>query len=252
MKTFITKIIKKKIIILSWILIWGLIAKIVNNSILIPSPIETFKTLLSLVNKANFWYTIFFTVYRVLIGVLLSIFLGTFLSIFAIYSKILKDFFEPIITAIKSTPVMSFIVIALVWFKSGIVPIFINVLVCFPIIYTNILEGINSIDKKILNMAKLYKVKNIYIIKDIYIPATKNFLASGIIMSLGLGFKVTIASEILSVPRYSIGLNLLESKTLLETQELFAWTIIIVFLSLLFEGLFKFYLKYKRGNFKNE
>jgi NitT/TauT family transport system permease protein len=144
---------------------------------------------------------------------------------------------------------MSFIVIALVWFKSGTVPIFINLLVCFPIIYTNILEGINSIDKKILDMTKLYKVKKIYIIKDIYIPATKNYIISGIIMSLGLGFKVTIASEILSVPRYSIGLNLLESKTMLETSELFAWTLIIVFLSLFFENLFKFYLKHKRGIF---
>ncbi|MDN5301120.1 MAG: NitT/TauT family transport system permease protein [Thermoanaerobacteraceae bacterium] len=98
-------------------------------------------------------------------------------------------------------------------------------------------------------MTKLYKVKKIYIIKDIYIPATKNYIISGIIMSLGLGFKVTIASEILSVPRYSIGLNLLESKTMLETSELFAWTLIIVFLSLFFENLFKFYLKHKRGIF---
>ena len=61
-------------------------------------------------------------------------------------------------------------------------------------------------------------------------------------MCMGIGWKVSVASEVLSTPNYSIGLNLLNAKTTLETSELFAWTIVIVILSFIFEKIFKYYL----------
>ena len=62
-------------------------------------------------------------------------------------------------------------------------------------------------------------------------------------MCMGIGWKVSVASEVLSIPRYSIGLNLLSAKTTLETAELFAWTIVVVILSFMFEKVFKYYLQ---------
>jgi NitT/TauT family transport system permease protein len=65
-------------------------------------------------------------------------------------------------------------------------------------------------------------------------------------MCLGIGWKVSVASEVLSTPNNSIGLNLLNSKTTLETPELFAWTIVVVILSFTFEWIFKLYLRAKK------
>ena len=85
--------------------------------------------------------------------------------------------------------------------------------------------------------------RSIYIVKDIYIPNIKTYVESSILMCLGLAFKVSVASEVLSTPKYSIGLNILNSKSMLETEELFAWTIVVIILSLLFEVIFKIYIK---------
>lgn len=143
---------------------------------------------------------------------------------------------------------MSIIIIALVWFKASNVSIFTTILICFPIIYTNIIEGIKSSDIKLIQMAKMYKVKKRYLIREFYIPSIRSYAISSILMCLGLAWKVSVTSEVLSTPKYSIGLNLLNSKTTLETEELFAWTIIVVMLSLLFELIFRYYVN-KRNKF---
>ena len=118
----------------------------------------------------------------------------------------------------------------------------VKITTCFPIIYTNVIEGIKSVDNYLVQMANVYKVKRKYVVKDIYLPSIKNYIVSGILMCLGIGWKVSVASEVLSTPNYSIGLNLLNAKTTLETSELFAWTIVIVILSFIFEKIFKYYL----------
>jgi NitT/TauT family transport system permease protein len=98
------------------------------------------------------------------------------------------------------------------------------------------------VDKNLIQMASVYRVKKKYLLKDIYLPSIKNYVVSGILMCLGIGWKVSVASEVLSTPNYSIGLNLLNSKNTLETPELFAWTIVVVILSFAFEKIFKYYL----------
>lgn len=243
MKISITKVSRKTGILLFWILIWELCSLFVNKPILLPSPTEVSKILILLIIKASFWKSIFTSISNVIFGLFISISIGIVIGIAAGLNKFVEEFLEPLIVCIKSTPVMSIVILALVWFKSSYVAIFTAILVCFPIIYTNVLQGIKSVDIQLIQMAKVYNVKSIYIIKDIYLPSIKNFIISGILMCLGLGWKVTVTSEVLSMPRYSIGLNLLNAKATLETAELFAWTIVVVLLSFIFELLFKSYIK---------
>ena len=176
-------------------------------------------------------------------GLFLSIGIGILLGVIAGLNSFIEELLEPLMVVIKATPVMSIIILALVWFKSSNVVIFTTILICFPIIYTNVLQGIKAVDIHLIQMANIYKVKNKYIIKDIYLPCIKHYIVSGVLMCLGLGWKVSVASEILSTPRYSIGLNLLNAKSTLETAELFAWTIVVVSLSFIFELIFKYYIK---------
>lgn len=237
------KIIKKICIIIFWGLIWELCSLFINNPILLPSPIEVFKVLFLLIGKIYFWKSVFNSIFRVILGLSLSIALGILVGIIAGLNSFIEELLQPLMVVIKATPVMSIIILALVWFKSSNVVIFTTILICFPIIYTNVLQGITAVDMYLIQMANIYKVKKIYVIKDIYLPSIKHYIVSGILMCLGLGWKVSVASEILSTPRYSIGLNLLTAKSTLETAELFAWTIVVVLLSFIFELMFKYYIK---------
>ncbi|WP_333860887.1 ABC transporter permease [Clostridium sp.] len=246
MKTSITsetKIIKKIGILIFWILIWHVCSVFINEELLLPSPFQVLKSLVLLMGKFYFWKSVLSSVIRVIIGILLSVIIGIVLGLTAGLNKFFEELLEPVIVTVKATPVISIIIIALVWFSSSNVVIFTAILICFPIVYTNVIQGVKSIDKSLIQMAVVFKVKRKYILKDIYLPSIKNYIVSGILMCMGIGWKVSVASEVLSIPRYSIGLNLLSAKTTLETAELFAWTIVVVILSFMFEKVFKYYLQ---------
>lgn len=241
----ICKIVKKSAIILFWLCIWELCSLFLNTEILFPAPLAVLKALYYMMGKEAFWISVFQSILRVIEGISFSIITGILLGIISGINKFVEELLEPLVVTIKATPVMSVIIVALVWFQSSGVAIFTSILMCFPIIYTNVLQGIKSVDRKFLEVAKVYKVKRIYILKYIYIPSIKSYIVSGVLMCLGLGWKVTVASEVLSTPKYSIGLNLLNAKSILDMEELFAWTIVVVILSLIFENMFKFYINRK-------
>ncbi|MEW9124389.1 MAG: ABC transporter permease [Thermotaleaceae bacterium] len=227
----------KLFILFFWISIWQGVHWIIGRDIYVPSPFHVFSTLKELMGQWFFWKTIGFSIYRVILGLSLSILTGIVLGIFSSLNPIVYDLLHPLVVAIKSTPVLSFIILALIWFSSSNVPIFICFLMCFPIIWTNVVTGIRNVDKKLLEMARVYGVKKWLILKKIYLPSIMPYISSACITALGLGWKVSVAAEVLSHPRNAIGSYLYSAKVYLESKELFAWTLVVILLSLLFEKL---------------
>lgn len=239
------KIAKKVFPHIFWLIVWIIISLIINEELFFPSPLTTFKAMKELLYEKYFFISIISTISRVFFGLLIANILGIILGLICGLNDKMYILFRPFITMVRSTPVMSLIIIALIWFKSGNVPIFISFLMCFPIIWTNIVEGFKKVDDKLLEMAKIYKVDKLKVIKDIYIPSLVPFYIAGFNLSLGIAWKVTVAAEVLSHPRFSIGKNLYDSKVYLDTPSLFAWTSVIVILSYIFEVLITNYLENK-------
>lgn len=249
MKLFILKNSKKIryiVIAIIWLGIWQAIYKGVGKEILIPSPFNTAKTLIHMLGEKNLYLDIGVTFYRVIWGIGISFFIGMLTAIGAHYSIIIRDFLKPLVIILKTTPVMAVIILALLWFTSSDVPIFVCFLMCYPIAYTNILTGLDHVDSQILEVAHVYRVKKIYILKDVYMPHIKPYIAATLSLITGLAWKVIIAAEVLAVPTYSMGYNLLNAKVYLETERLFAWVIIIIGLSSLCEKIIEKYILRKR------
>jgi len=238
--------LKKLGIGLLWLALWHLTYKVVDRALYVPSVISVIKALLGLIVDIRFWQIIAASVYRVLAGLSLSLIFGISIGILCGLNGLFYDFINPVVKAIKATPVISFIIIALIWFKSTNVPIFIGFLMCFPIIWTNVVSGIRNIDIKLIEMAKVYQLKRSVIIRKIYLPHIKPFFTAGVIMALGLGWKVSVAAEVLSHPQYAIGSNLHSAKAYLDTPLLFAWTIVVIMLSFMFESFFTLWAKGSR------
>ena len=239
MKDFITrnKKLKGLLILIFWITLWEILALIINQEIYLPSPVSAFKALWKILFLKETYITIAYSIYRTLAGFLLSCAAGIFLGYFCGINKTVYDFFSPFVNALRSVPIMSIIIIALMWFKSTNVPIFVAFLMCFPIIWVSAVEGIRNTDKKLLEMCKIYKIKNIRIIKSVYYYSALPYIKAAMISALGTGWKVTSAAEVLSLPKYAIGSHLYDSKVYLNIPDLFAWTVIIVALSFIFEKL---------------
>lgn len=237
------KFINRGLSFFFWIIIWILVAGVINESLYFPNPIETLRALSLLIFEEKFIASVSYTVFRVFIGLLIANLAGIVVGLLCGFNQIIDEIIRPFMTFVRSTPVMSLIIIALIWFKSSHVPIFISFLMCFPIIWMNIVEGFKKIDQRLIEMANVYNVSNYKKIKDIFIPSLIPFYIAGFNTALGIAWKVTVAAEVLSHPRFSIGTQLHDAKVYLNTPELFAWTLVIVILSYFFEILITNFIK---------
>ncbi|MDD5018161.1 MAG: ABC transporter permease subunit [Eubacteriales bacterium] len=223
------------LVILFWFAVWQIVSLIVNQPLLMPSPSETFSSLGMLLVTSKFWLSVAFTFYRVVFGLAISVVTGIVLAFMASRSAALDNLLRPVVAAIKSTPVMSIIVLALVWFSESFVPVFSCVLLCFPIFYTNTLTGIRSVSGNLLEMSAVFRVRRKRVIKEVIIPSVLPHVYSALSVCLGFSWKSVVAAEVLSSPKYSMGFNLYATKLYLNTAELFAWTLTIIVISLIVE-----------------
>ena len=226
-----------------WIMVWQLTSMWLKQEILLASPVSVVRKLFELSFTGNFWQSVGFSFVRIVTGFLLAMFLGIFLAVLAYWSKTVEILTAPVIAVVKSTPVASFIILCLIWIPSRNLSVFISFLMVLPVIYTNILEGIRQTDSKILEMAKVFQVNPGRKIRYIYVSQVLPYFLSACRLSLGMCWKAGVAAEIIGMPKGSVGQMLYMSKIYLDTDDLLAWTVIIVVLSVIFEKLVVLTLK---------
>jgi NitT/TauT family transport system permease protein len=233
--TRMRKILGTMLVIVFWLAVWQIASMLMNQPLFIPSPYDTFSSLLLLLAGKVFWLSVAFTLYRVVLGLVISFVLGVVLAYIASRMHFIQSLLRPAVAAVKSVPVMSIVILAFVWFSCSFVPVFSCVLLCFPIFYTNTLAGIKSVDKELLELAEAFKIKRRRIITEINVPSVLPHVYSALSVCLGFSWKSVVAAEVLSIPQYSMGRNLFNTKQYLDTPQLFAWTIAIVIISLAVE-----------------
>lgn len=237
-----------------WLLIWYLVSERVGIDLIFPSPKAVLRELWLLVTNQsdsltryirhnNFWLITLTSLLRVLWGVLLSVILGTALAYLTSRFRLLNILMTPILSAVKSTPVASFILVAMLWFEKMTLPVFITALIVVPIIWANVSEGIRSVDVQLLQVAKVYRFSHRKIVFRIYLPTVAPYFFAACQSSLGMAWKAAVAAEILAVPEQAIGSEMYYAKALMQPETLFAWTLIVIVLSLVIEKLLVFLLQ---------
>ena len=223
-----------------WLLVWEIASLAIGEELFLPSPTSVVFRLVSLIPEAEFWTSILFTLERILVGFLLALLSASVASGLSYRFRIVEILLDPAIRIIRATPVASIVILVLVWVRSRNLSVVISFLMVFPIIYTNILEGLKSTDKDLLEAAAVYRIKGLKKLRYIYIPSLSSYIQSAISISLGLAWKSGIAAEVIGLPDGSIGERVYEAKIYLSTPDLFAWTIVIIILAFLFEHFFLF------------
>ncbi|MBE6013282.1 MAG: ABC transporter permease subunit [Lachnospiraceae bacterium] len=232
------KAVKKVIPVIGWILIWQFAAVYVKQEMLIASPVSVFIKLFELSLSPGFWQSIYFSLSRVIRGFLFAFFGGILSGALAYKFMPVKAFLNPAMSVIKASPVASYTIICLLFMPSKNLSVFISFMMALPIIYINVLQGLLNTDKKLLEMAQVFKISPFKKALYIYSSELMPFLLSASSLSLGLCWKSGIAAEVIGLPLGSIGEKLYQAKIFVDTKELFAWTIVIIALSFLFEKVF--------------
>ncbi len=240
---------KKKITaalsVLFWLLVWQLVAVLLSaklgetsRRILLASPLDVAAKLIELVPQADFLKSIGFSMGRILLGFFMGLAIATALAALAGRFMFVRQLLAPLISAMKSIPVASFTILALIWISSRNLSVLISVLIAIPIVYSNMLEGIDSLDSKLRTMADIFEIPAGRRFVGVYLSQLLPYFRSACRLAMGLCWKSGVAAEVIGVPDGSVGEKLYMSKVYLETADLFAWTLVIILLSFLCEKLF--------------
>lgn len=228
--------------VLFWLAVWQITSMLLNQQILLVSPVNVIVRLVQLVKTHEFWFSIAFSSSRIIGGFLLAIFVSILLAVLANRFKLAEQLFAPAMLTIKSVPIASFIILALIWFSSKNLAVLISFLMVMPVMYSNVLTGIRTIDTQIKEMAYVFEIKPARQVRYLYIPHIFPYFRAGCEVCIGLSWKSGIAAEVIGMPQGSIGAGLQQAKVYLDTPDLFAWTLVIVVISLFYERLFLFLL----------
>lgn len=229
--------------ILFWLALWQAASLIIGNSIILASPPETGKALISQLFLAGFWTVFFSSCLRISLGFLGAFILAAVFGAAAYFFRPVRELLAPAVLLMKSVPVVSFVILALIWAGSERLSIFISFVVVFPIIYESSFAGLSDADPDLLEMTEVFRVSFFKKFYAVYLPSLLPFLAANCRSAIGMGIKSGIAAEVIGIPAQSIGEKLYTAKIYLETDQLFAWTAVIIFMSWMLEHSFVYLLR---------
>lgn len=221
-----------------WLAVWHIASVAIGHDILLVSPIAAADRLVELVGQADFWASIALSLSRIVLGFLSALIAGVVLAGTAARIRLVRELLAPLVTAVKAVPVASFVILVLIWVSSEHLSVVISFLMVFPIVYTTMLEGIEQTDRNLLEMADLFDVGRIDRLRFIYASQVLPYFQAACSLSLGMCWKAGIAAEVIGLPATSIGEHLYEAKVYLATSDLFAWTFVIICISILGEAAF--------------
>ena len=230
-----TKALWRIAAVLFWLAVWQLMSMAVTQEILLVSPLKAFRTLIELLGERSFYAATFGSLLRILAGFLSGFFLAILFAALAKIARPVRILLEPLMASVKATPVASFVILALIWISSTNLSIFMSLLIVLPAVYQNVLDGLDRADRKLLEMADVFAMPLGARVRAIYAPAAFPYLLTAAKLSLGMCWKAGIAAEVIAQPKNSIGTALQRAKVFFSTPELFAWTIAIIIISVLFE-----------------
>ncbi len=220
-----------------WLAVWQVATLVVGQRVLLVGPWDVAVRLTELVPTSAFWAAIGVTFWRITLGFLLAAAVGVLLATAAAASRWVEAIVGPAITAIRTTPVVSFIILVLIWADSSKLATIVSFLMTLPIIHATVYEGIAHRDPALLEMASVFALPRWRRVRAIDVPGVLPYFVAGCRTGVGLAWKSGIAAEVIGLPAGTIGEQLYQAKLFLATADVFAWTAVIILVAYAFEKL---------------
>lgn len=233
------KILKTAAILLLWVAIWQFAAMLINQEIIIPSPIRTLEALFELCKTSEFYLSVLTSLFRILTGYVLGVLIGFIGAVLSHSFPLFSSIFLPLLKIIRAVPVASFIIVVYYSIQSNELPIFICFLMVLPMVWADAENGLKNIDSKYLELAQIYNLSNFKTFWHIKFPFILPSYISTSITALGFAWKSGIAAEIICIPSFALGGLIEVSKRHIEMADVFALTVVVALLSIIIEGIIK-------------
>ena len=218
-----------------WMALWQIAAMYIGKEVILPTPLRVGERFLELAQTAPFWRATALSLLRIMGGYAFGVVAGVLLGAAMYFAKPIRILFSPFLTVVKTTPVASFILIAYFIITDTAIPVFITLLMVMPMMAASVFTALCGTDAALLEMTRVYRFSFGKTLRTLYLPTVLPHFVGQALTALGMGWKAGIAAEVLCTPRNSIGKYLYDAKVHIETVDTFAYTLLVVLISLVLE-----------------
>jgi NitT/TauT family transport system permease protein len=221
--------------------VWWLLS-LRYGAYVLPSPVAVLRGLSDVVASGEVWRHTGASLGRIAVGFGGAVAVAVTLGLVAFLSPVARTVVADALTVLNSTSVFVWIVISIIWFGlSNWAPIFTTFMITLPVVASNIVEGVASVDRRLLEMGDVYRLSGRRKFTAIVVPSTLPYLVAGMKVGFGLALKVSVVAEIFGVTS-GIGYAMNYSREILATQMVFVWALVMIAVmtltdSLLFDAL---------------
>lgn len=230
---------------LLWFFIWWGCALHVGQELLLPSPFLVAERLALLMGTTEFWRHVFATLGRITAGMLGGSLLGVLLALLTYFFPVAHHFFALPLKTLQATPVVSFILLVLLWVERNQVPAVVSGMMVLPLLWSSTRKGLEQTNQQLLEVGRAYQFSPLKTFFLIYAPCVLPYVSTACSNAMALAWKSGVAAEVICLPSLAMGKQLQWSKLYLDTPSLFAWTVVVIVLSSLMEGALKYLLSKK-------
>jgi NitT/TauT family transport system permease protein len=207
--------------------IWWIVSLGLPHFVL-PGPPRVFEALGALSSSGDLWNNLAITLGRVATGFVLATAIGLPLGIVFGANKRLGEFFEPIIPVMNTVSSAIWAIFAIIWFGiSNATTVFVVFMTAMPLIITNVWQGTRTVNADFIELAHTLRMPQHKVMTKIYLPTILPYFFSGARLAFGFGWRVSLVAETLGSSS-GVGYRLRQAADLIQTDQVFAWTIALV------------------------
>ncbi|MDR3068293.1 MAG: ABC transporter permease subunit [Cellulomonas sp.] len=231
------RLVRPALAVACWLALWQVVALAVGASVLLVGPWQVVVRLVELVPTADFWATVARTFASITLGFGLAALVGVLLAAVSAASPWTRAFVAPLIVTIRSTPVVAFIILLLVWTDVAWLAAVVSFLATLPIIHTTVLSGIGQRDRALAEMAAVFRVPRWRRLLAVDVPGVLPYFATACRTGVGYAWKSGVAAEVIGLPSGTVGERLYQGRLFLQTGDVLAWTVVVVLVAFVCEKL---------------
>jgi NitT/TauT family transport system permease protein len=211
------------VIVVGWLLLsWR------YGAFVLPSPLAVLRGLGDIVRSGEVWTHTSASLARIAVGFGGAVLAALGLGLLAFLSRTARGVVHDLLAVLNATSVFVWIVISIIWFGlSNWAPIFTTFMITLPVVASTLVEGVESVDRRLLEMGDVYRLSGRQKFTAIVVPSTVPYLVAGMKVGFGLALKVSVVAEIFGVTS-GIGYIMNYSREILATQMVFVWALVMI------------------------
>jgi NitT/TauT family transport system permease protein len=218
------------------LVLWWLIS-LVTPSYVMPNPIRVWQRIVQLTASGDLPSNLLVTLIRVIAGFLVAVIIGVPAGLVLGSNRTLGNFFEPVLPVLNTVSSAIWAIFAIIWFGlTPLTPIFVVLMTALPLIVTNVWQGTQAVNADYVELARALRFSRAKTLRKIYLPSIMPYFFSGARLAFGFGWRVSLVAETIGSSS-GVGYRMRQASDLIQTDQVFAWTIVQIAMMLVIEIL---------------